>query len=123
MAVGTLTVHDEAGDAAQPFDRPTAICVDQWGNVFVANCGADGNHSVVKVSFSGTCSLHAGGKQGYRNHAQGHLARFDTPMGVCCDARGNVFVRMPRATDCGNHCIRKTSLDGSVCTVARRGAE
>ena len=109
---GAAGYADGTGTNAQ-FNYPNGGFVDPAGNVFIADSS---NHRIRKVSPQGVVTTVAGtGEAGY---ADGPAAtgRFSSPLGVCVDAAGNVFV-----ADSGNNRIRKVSVDGQVSTVAGSG--
>lgn len=96
---------------AARFNLPRAIAVDASGNVFVADTG---NHTVRKLSATGTVTTLAGspGLAG-NDDGIGNSARFSGPLGIAVDTAGNVYV-----ADTGNHLIRKITPVGVVTTVA-----
>lgn len=50
------------------------------------------------------------GVSGFRD-GPASQALFTSPVGICCDSKGNVF-----AADASNHCIRKIEPNGTVST-------
>ncbi|WP_265583918.1 NHL repeat-containing protein [Chitinimonas koreensis] len=100
---------DGAGAAAR-FHTPSGLARDAAGNLYVADTG---NHAIRKIGPQGTVSTLAGdGTAGYRDGPAGQ-ARFDGPVGVAVDRRGNVFV-----ADTYNDRIRVIRPDGTVATLA-----
>jgi sugar lactone lactonase YvrE len=105
---------DGQGRAAR-FNTTRGLAVDAGGNIYVADRN---NHSIRKITPGGTVSTLAGnGTAGYADGA-GAAARFDNPLGIAVDAKGNVYV-----ADTYNDRIRRIAPDGSVSTLAgnRRG--
>ncbi|MGN8055127.1 DUF6443 domain-containing protein [Pedobacter sp. 22163] len=96
------------------FRNPMGLSFDVSGNLYVADRL---NHSIRKITPSGTVSTLAGnGTAGFVNGA-GSGASFNYPNGVAVDASGNVFV-----ADQQNHSIRKVSGSGAVTTLAGNGS-
>jgi hypothetical protein len=101
---------DGTGAAAQ-FNIPTGVCVDGSGNTYVAD---ELGETIRKISPAGVVTTLAG-MPGVTGSADGtgSAARFNTPLGVCVDSNGNVFV-----TDEANETIRKITPTGVVTTLA-----
>ena len=101
---------DGAGAAAR-FWYPQGVVVDPAGNVWVADTY---NHTIRKIAPAGLVTTVAGlavttgGADG-----TGGTARFRSPMGLVCDAAGNLFVG-----DSANAAVRKVTPAGVVSTVA-----
>lgn len=97
---------------------PIGVCIDQAGNLYVADSG---NCLIRKISSSGSATTLAGisnfngGNAGYID-GNGASAKFSTPSGVAVDASGNVYV-----ADTNNHVIRKITSSGVVSTFAGSG--
>ena len=92
------------------FDTPSGIALDKAGNVIVADTGAN---SVRKVGPGGAVTTLAGdGTPGLRDGAAAQ-ARFNGPIGVAADGKGNVYV-----ADSYNDRIRLITSDGQVRTLA-----
>lgn len=91
------------------FSYPEGICIDQTGNLYIADMG---NDKIRKITTSGIVSTIAGSTTGYLD-GSGSTARFNSPKGICVDASGNLFV-----TDFYNHRIRKITAQGTVSTFA-----
>jgi sugar lactone lactonase YvrE len=102
------------GPAAQAaFNTPSGLAIDGAGNLYIADTG---NNAIRKLAPDGTVSTVAGdGQAGYRDGAA-RQARFNGPIGVAVDARGNVLV-----ADTYNDRIRLISADGQVRTLAGTG--
>src|SRR3569623_968321 len=92
------------------FDTPSGIALDRAGNVIVADTGAN---AVRRIDPAGTVTTLAGdGTPGLRDGAAAQ-ARFDGPIGVAADDKGNVYV-----ADSYNDRIRLITPDGRVRTLA-----
>ncbi|HVF22102.1 MAG TPA: hypothetical protein VM941_03465 [Pyrinomonadaceae bacterium] len=104
-------VDDNGGSAA--FNTPSGLAIDRDGNLYVADTG---NNRIRKVSPEGHVQTIAGdGTAGYAD-GPARQARFNGPIGVAVDTRGNVFV-----ADTYNDRIRMISPDGNVSTIAGAG--
>src|SRR3569623_897017 len=91
-------------------DTPSASALDKAGNVIVADTGAN---SVRKVGPGGAVTTLAGdGTPGLRDGAAAQ-ARFNGPIGVAADGKGNVYV-----ADSYTARLRLSTSDGQVRTLA-----
>ena len=101
----------DGSGAVALFNRPIGTTVDASGNIYVGDWG---NHTIRKISSSGTVMTLAGfaGQSGFADGA-GSAARFNEPTGLAVDSAGNIFV-----ADLGNNAIRKITPNGTVSTVA-----
>ena len=109
LAGASEAFTDGAGPVAA-FNTPSGLAIDRAGNLFVADTG---NHAIRKVTPEGVVSTVAGdGVPGFQDGPAAQ-ARFNGPIGVAVDARGNLFV-----TDSYNDRIRRIGIDGVVSTVA-----
>ncbi len=117
---GTSGGADGPGSAAQ-FSGPTALAVDNVGNVYVADSSAS---TIRRVTPTGVVTTLAGlallgpGSSGSvgAGDGTGSGARFNDPTGVAVDAEGNIYV-----ADTANDTIRKVTLAGTnwiVTTLA-----
>jgi len=103
----------DATGAAASFNTPSAIALDENGNLFVADTG---NNRIRKITPEGQVSTVAGdGTAGYLD-GPASQARFNGPIGIAVDARGNVYV-----ADTYNDRIRMITKDGQVSTVTGAG--
>src|SRR5215217_1020897 len=103
---------DGAGDKAL-FNTPSALGLGPDGNLFVADTG---NNRIRKITPEGQVSTVAGdGTAGYVDGPAAQ-AKFNGPIGIAVDARGQVYV-----ADSYNDRIRVISTDGQVSTLAGRG--
>lgn len=93
------------------FNNPTGIAIAPNGNLYVTDSE---NHTIRCITSNAVVTTLAGlpGQNGATN-ATGNLARFDTPLGICVDALGTIYV-----ADTGNHLIRKVTAAGAVTTLA-----
>lgn len=103
-AEGTVTTLPGA------FDTPSGIALDRKGNVFVTDTGAN---TIRRITPEGAVTTFAGdGTAGLRDGAAAQ-ARFNGPIGVAADDKGNVYV-----ADSYNDRIRLITPDGPVRTLA-----
>ena len=108
-----LATHADGNGVFSSFSSPRGLVVDGDGNLFVADAG---NNRIRKVTPGGTVTTHAGtGAAGYLN-GPAAAAMFDTPLGLCFDGSGNLYV-----LDQGNRRIRRISPSGIVTTVGGDG--
>ena len=112
-----------SGDAAAAtlakLNSPTALALDNAGNIYIADYS---NHCIRKVTkATGKITTFAGtGNAGYSGDgAAANLAELNNPGGVAVDETGNVFV-----ADQGNFVIRKISAaTGNISTFAGTGTQ
>jgi sugar lactone lactonase YvrE len=96
------------------FDTPSGLVLDAAGNLFVADTGAN---TIRKISPDGIVTTLAGdGAAGYRD-GPAATARFNGPIGVAADDKGNVYV-----ADSYNDRIRVITPEGRVRTLAGQDA-
>jgi sugar lactone lactonase YvrE len=107
---GSWGSRDGHASAAR-FNGPEGIACDAAGNLFVAEFG---NSTIRKITPAGRVTTVAG-KAGSTGSADGtgSAARFNGPMGIACDAAGNLYV-----ADHNNNMIRKITRGGDVSTLA-----
>eukprot|EP00240_Pyramimonas_obovata_P001620 CAMPEP_0118951120 /NCGR_PEP_ID=MMETSP1169-20130426/52564_1 /TAXON_ID=36882 /ORGANISM="Pyramimonas obovata, Strain CCMP722" /LENGTH=436 /DNA_ID=CAMNT_0006898117 /DNA_START=1 /DNA_END=1312 /DNA_ORIENTATION=+ len=90
---------------------PCGIAVNLDSGIIAADSGTC---CIYSISPTGVASILAGtGETGYRD---GDMAQFSRYLRVAVDRDGYVIV-----SDEGNHCIRKISPCGLVCTIAGNG--
>ena len=117
---GTLTLlagggegFADDGGASAFFNTPSGLAIDSNGNIYVADTG---NNRIRKVTPAGSVTTVAGdGTPGYHD-GPAKQARFNGPIGVAVDERGDVFV-----ADTYNDRIRMIASDGQVTTVSGGG--
>lgn len=100
---------------------PTGLAVDPRGNVYIADALAG---VVWKVSPGGRLTRFAGGSEGCERVTRcgdggpARRARFNAPVQVATDARGDVYV-----VDQGLNDVRRVSPDGIITRIAGTGRE
>jgi hypothetical protein len=103
---------DGLGIAAS-FNKPAGICIDQTGNLYIAD---NSNNKIRKITVNGIVSTVAGTGLAGSTDGKGNTATFNDPIGIAADSNGNVFV-----SDYGNNKIRKITANGEVSTLAGTG--
>jgi sugar lactone lactonase YvrE len=112
LAGGAEGFADGVGAAAS-FNTPSGLALANDGNLFLADTG---NNRIRKVTPEGQVSTVAGdGTAGYVD-GPASQARFNGPMGIAVDQRGNIYV-----ADTYNDRIRMITTDGHVSTIAGAG--
>ena len=123
---GTKGYTGDTGAAtAATLNGPSAVAVDTFGNVYVADTG---NNVVRVVNAAGIISTFAGtGTAGYQgNSVAATTATLDGPAGVAVDAAGNVYI-----ADTNNDEVREVyvdngnniAADNTIVTIAGNGSE
>ena len=95
------------------FNGATGVCVDSFGNVFVADYY---NNKIRKIDTLGNVSTFAGNGAIGSTDGIGTAASFYYPAIVAVDTANNLYI-----TDEENHKIRKITTDGVVSTLAGNG--
>jgi len=108
------------GVAVFDYYHPQAVTADAAGNVFVA---VTGNHSIVKLSTSGTITTLVYDNYPIRyppgtigDGGPAIMAALNDPTGIAVDSLGNVFI-----ADAGWGTVRKINTNGIITTVAGGG--
>jgi sugar lactone lactonase YvrE len=96
--------------------QPFGVCMDAFGNCFIADYG---NNRVRMVDTNGIIRTVAGnGTSGYNGDGGAATnASLYSPTGVAVDSQGNLFI-----ADRNNNCIREVDTNGIITTVAGNGA-
>ena len=92
------------------FDTPSGIAIDTAGNIIVADTGAN---MIRRISPTGTVTTLAGDGTAALRDGAAAQARFNGPIGVAVDGKGNVYV-----ADSYNDRIRLITPAGQVRTLA-----
>ena len=108
---------DGISATAAKLNKPTGVCLDTAGNLFIAD---QDNHRVRMVDTGGTITTVAGsGAQGYNGDGiSATAAKLNKPEDVHVDAAGNLYI-----ADRDNSRIRKVDTEGIITTVAGSGAQ
>jgi hypothetical protein len=116
---GTAAYTGDGGPALNAeFFYPQCICLDHFGNLYVAD-NQPGNRIRKIVLSTGIITTVAGTGTGGFSGDGGPAtdAMVFYPQGICTDTLGNVYFG-----DCGNYRVRKINVsDGSISTVAGNG--
>ena len=111
IAGGTTTFGDGYNGG---IDLPHGLCLDPYGNIFVA---AMSNHAIrILVPRYMSSVLAGNGAPAFADGA-GVAARFNRPNSIALDRSGNLIV-----ADTGNNRIRKVTPAGNVTTIGGTGA-
>ncbi len=101
--------RDGPAEAAQ-FSFPSAMALDDSGNIIVADAG---NDAIRIVAADGTVTTLAGGNGAGTRDGPCREAQFTGPSGVVSDPeRGSLYV-----SDSGSHRIRRIDHGGASCVV------
>ncbi|MBL9136272.1 MAG: hypothetical protein JNK85_10405 [Verrucomicrobiales bacterium] len=100
--------YSDGPAASSRFSSPLGVCVDDAGNVYVADTG---NNRIRKISATGDVSTVAGDGNAGLVNGPGATARFNFPNDVVVDRAGCLFV-----TEFNNHTVRKITPNGEVST-------
>ncbi|MEO8426498.1 MAG: FG-GAP-like repeat-containing protein [Verrucomicrobiota bacterium] len=110
---GTPGYTDGRGTSAR-LNRPGGLAIDRNGNFFVTDWG---NQRIRKITPDGSVTTLAGSGQPGFVDGPASIAQFNEPDGITVDQDGNVFI-----TEHSNHAVRKIARDGTVTTIAGKGA-
>ncbi|QJD95233.1 hypothetical protein HH214_04750 [Mucilaginibacter robiniae] len=106
---GNYNSTDGVGTAAS-FAGPIGLSIDGLGNLYVTEEAF--YNKIRKITPDGVVTTLAGGNTGSTN-GKGTAASFYGPLGLACDASGNIYV-----ADSYNNQIRKITPTGEVTTFA-----
>lgn len=112
--------YNSTNPFAAKFNNPLGICVDDTGNVYVADTY---NNVIRKIWASGKVTTYAGRDSAGTTFAgfvngPNSSAEFYLPVSLAIDKSGNIYV-----ADNGNNAIREISVSGMVSTVAGKGPD
>lgn len=99
---------------AASFSHIFALAVDAAGNLYVTDYT---NNAIRKIDTSANVTTLAGNGTAGSADGSGMNATFNSPLGICVDSSGNVFV-----ADSGSAKIRKITPTGVVTTLAGNGS-
>lgn len=114
---GTVGYSGDGGAAVlSQMQNPSAVAVDVVGNMYITEYFGS---RVRKVNTSGIITTLAGnGTTGYNgDNIQSNLATVNQPIGIACDAVGNVYI-----SDCFNYRIRKITMPQCVIGIGTSSA-
>ena len=96
-------------------DRPSAVAVDNAGNVLIADSAAN---QIVEVTPSGIAGVFAGtGVAGFSGDGgPATAAELDDPTGLAVASNGDVYI-----ADAGNNRVRMVNPSGIITTIAGTG--
>lgn len=102
---------DGAAASLAKFKKPLGICVDDAGNVFVADAG---NHVIRRIDTFGKITTVAGSgvKGAGGDFGPATAATLDSPIAVTVDHKGNLYIN-----DFNNNVIRMVGTDKNINTV------
>ncbi|HTM49950.1 MAG TPA: hypothetical protein VL285_14760 [Bryobacteraceae bacterium] len=94
---------------------PLDLAVDDAGNVFLAENGAD---RVRKITPDGIITTVAGGGRNLGDNIQATAALLVSPSGIAFDSAGNLYI-----AEAGQHRVRRVSPNGVITTVAGNASQ
>jgi len=103
---------------AARLNSPTALAVDQNGNVYISDSG---NNTIRKVTPDGLISSLTGAQLNAFTGDDGpaKLAHLSDPRGIALDSAGNLYI-----ADSGNNRVRKISATSQIIsTIAGSGVD
>jgi sugar lactone lactonase YvrE len=104
---------DNGPATSAELNQASAVAADAFGNVYIANWGAN---VIRKVSNGVITTIAGNGTAGYSgDNGPATSATLNEPLGVAVDASGNVYI-----ADTGNRVIREVS-NGVITTIAGNG--
>ena len=106
---GTAGYAGDTGESASAqFTTPTAVTVDNTGDIYIADKG----NNVIRRITNGVITTYAGSKSAGFTDGATTSALFKSPSALAVDASGTLYV-----ADTGNNAIRRIAA-GQVLTVA-----
>ncbi len=106
---GSSGLGDGSVATAASFNMPTAIAIDNVGNLYVAD---NGNARIRKITPAGVVSTIAGGGTG-GDGIPATASLLTDPTGVAIDKSGNIYI----SSGTGD-CVRKVDVSGTISTLA-----
>ncbi|HEV8487690.1 MAG TPA: NHL repeat-containing protein [Blastocatellia bacterium] len=111
---GSSEGFDDGKLESASFNTPSGLAIDRRGSVIIADTS---NNRIRRLDVDGNVTTVAGsGESGFKD-GPASQSRFDGPIGVAVDDRGNIFV-----ADSYNDRVRKIATDGTVSTLAGTGS-
>ena len=114
--MGLMGIRANGGAATDAsLNFPSAVAVDNSGNLFIADTG---NSVIRKVDKNGIITTVAGNGRTclFRRRRPSHSASLYYPYGLTVDDSGNLLI-----VDTGNNRIRKVDASGIITTVVGNG--
>jgi sugar lactone lactonase YvrE len=111
---GQAALRDGTGKSAA-FNQPFGMCRDAQDNLYVADSA---NHCIRRISPDGTVGTFAGNGEKGTVDGPARQARFNTPSGVLCDGKGNLYVCSHEENS-----IRIVGPDGTVRSLLKSREE
>lgn len=106
-----LPGNTDGTGAAASFDHPYGICLENNGNLLIAD---EFNHKIRRMTPSGTVTTVLGTGTAGNTNGSAAAAQLNYPSSVCIDTLSNLFI-----TESSGHTIRKYSpITGQVITYA-----
>ncbi len=116
-STGSGSYSGDGGPATMAtLNVPTGVCIDNKGNIYVADYS---NNRIRKVDTAGVITTVAGnGVAGYSGDGgSAILASLNGPIQIAVDTEDNIYI-----CDQWNHAVRKVSVEtGIISTIAGKG--
>ncbi|RYY40903.1 MAG: hypothetical protein EOO08_03925 [Chitinophagaceae bacterium] len=109
LAGGTQGFSNGVGTSAS-FNNPTALAVDESGNVYVADRN---NHCIRKITPGGVVTTFAGARTGFPANEPSIVTQFTSPVAIARTPSGIIYV-----AEMGGSRIRKITQDSTVSVLA-----